>query len=37
MFVCINGTGPNINQKAIRENDCRPIFLIKPLVSLEAL
>lgn len=37
MCVCINGLGPNINQKAMLEDDCRPISLIKPLVSLEAL
>lgn len=36
MFVCINGTGPNIHQKAMREDYCRLIFLIKHLVSLEA-
>ncbi len=36
MCVCVNWTGPNINQKAMREDDCRLIFLIKPLVSLEA-
>ena len=36
MCVCINRTDPNVNQKAMREDDCRLIFLIKPLVSPEA-
>ena len=36
MCVCIKGTSPNINQKAMPEDDCRLIFLINPLVSLEA-